>query len=394
MSLSTFTGLPTELLLRILQQLTKPELPTICRTSAQLRSVAAPLLYETIRLGVNFPEEWSCLRTLAFEGNSLGLHVRSLTLLDSRASFPQDLHEEFTELVVNSLLRMPNLREFTYNVCSLLVPEMCAAISAMGFLQRLSIGLPSTSQLASVDTHLVSSLTPHLPDLVYFEINESSARFPAVPHDYESLVGRIISQANQLLELRISQRVQFPLIPYFLSGDTTLPALRSLSCSSASLVNTVSSIQFPNVHTLTLVDWHPPSISPIEPQSFPNLEHFSGHSLLLKDLLSTPRPIRTLKLNGAYYDSSDRIGHEDLGITHAKWSDIEAVLPYLRNSSGPVRKLSFSTRTFVFSDLNTVAHYLTSLETLVIALWASPGNVSEEFLEYCVHGFDWSFDVM
>ncbi|KAI0654032.1 hypothetical protein C8Q70DRAFT_937249 [Cubamyces menziesii] len=397
MAAPSLCTLPYELLNTIAEDLTEEILPSLLLTSKNINNALTPLLYASISL-YDSRTARKCTNTLAKEPQEhhaqrdLAAYVRSFTVRFDAFGLKQGQRARFARSLEGALSRMSGLQHFVFDCVYFGTPKVFnALVNGASRTLRSSSFKPDRPAWwpDGSDADALNNFHPAFPELEAVALTLHSY----VPPAWHAFFRRVLdSRGAHLRRLEIGDDNAPSVAPLFPSPGAW-SALEELVLTAGTTPQAFAG--FPpglNIRKLTLEtslgipQSHPTEdivvLDLVPDYLFPNLEYLSCAYQLLPAFLPAgapmQRPIRTVRLNKAYYDPNGD-AHDSYTQSRVvpEWSNVRKVLKCLSRSAGPVLDLAFYIDWF---DAKTfpaeLVDYIQSIERLVIVLAMEPGNTS------------------
>ncbi|KAI0325883.1 hypothetical protein GY45DRAFT_174850 [Cubamyces sp. BRFM 1775] len=389
--------LPDELLSSIGQETATEALPSLLLTSKSINDVLTPLLYASIAL-YDYETAQMCTNTLAtdpqehYAKRDLAAYVRSFAVQFNYYGLDKELRARFARSLADALSRMCGLQQIVFESVYFGTPKVFMALvrGASRTLRSLSFKTDRPDWWPDgSDANAFDGFRPAFPALTAVKLTLTDG----LPRAWYAFFRDVLaSRGAHLRTLEIGDENAPSVGPLF-PGPDAWSALEELVLTIGTTPDALAG--FPpglNVRKLTLgttlgIPESPPDediivLDPIPAYLFPNLEYLVCAYQLLPAFLPADaprqRPLRTVRLNKAYYDPN---GDAADSFTHSRrapeWSNVRKVLGCLSRSAGPVVDLAFYIDWF---DAKTfpgeLVEYIHSVERLVIVLQQEPGNAA------------------
>lgn len=325
----TLLQLPVELLLYILQNVCKSELPSFALSSRSLGLLATEVLYEDIVLRTPHSAQRCCETISCAEFPCrIGSLVRSLTILPEvhRTYGKEDPGPKLSPLLFHALVRMDGLQHYCCMIPGTLTPDICFALTEKKTLRYLEVnlaanpiispdgllaGIQSRRGTAAFDTsinhtgkstieivHLwdgISPWTSHQFSFLRYALNGKNLKELHIESTREIFVAHLANRTSDILSL--------------LPGDGPLETITNAALSSINSKTLCILRRMTNLRSLTLdvtrhgdLDISATDLS--EPIQVSGLCSRSNLDLLAS-LLQIFTGIRYLRLDGASHRPGD-----------------------------------------------------------------------------------------
>lgn len=375
-----FGDLPVELILHIFSQTPQHEKTLIARSCKAFYEAILPMLYHSIELD-DATAVYQCCETLANDDNRYADLVRvwniaNASLWSLRRQQRLDLRGDFKR----SIERMENLE---YYHCPLYADvDILEIIMTKKHLRSLSIRIQSADPLKPEESASIMSLQPSFPYLHTLKVSCLGYR-PLHP-EYVHLIRHILTtHASQFTSLSllaasgVSEREEF--VRILVPPSLAFPSLKYLSVGCSAL-EPLTAGSIPNVRTLSIHfnDVGSDRQFAIDSDNFRSLEHFTGPSKLISEILRVPRPIKSLLLDGASFPTifdAHRSSPAISMIQAMQWPDLVAIMPLFSRSTGPLHTLALTFMNLDIDDLPILAPHIPTVEVLLICLRENPTNI-------------------
>ncbi|KAI0642140.1 hypothetical protein C8Q79DRAFT_1014010 [Trametes meyenii] len=384
--------LPVELLNAIARLCSLSELSSLILSSRRLHEILTTLLYTSIKL-YDYGTARTCVRTLSTDPASLSLKrdlsslIRSFTMNFSHWGLPPFRKTKLARRLERALGRMSGLQHVALTATYFGTSAIFAAlVRAAGPTLR---SLEFKAEGGDKDADVFAGLLPNLvfPELVSINFPLLGVQPPWIGPFRHILSSRAANVRClkfdwwEALSLLIEDIDAWPCLEELTLGGKGVPfGERTLGGKIAAFSEFPPA---PNLHSLTLLcipdgDEWPQSII-VARDVFPNLEVLACPYQLLPAFLPDgehgQRPIRTVRLNQAYYDEDGGEGDFERDV-QPEWEDLCEALACIPRSAGPIVDLSFFVNWFDCGDLGDDAVlWSRTLERLAIVVYQDPGRI-------------------
>ncbi|KAI0335700.1 hypothetical protein GY45DRAFT_1316396 [Cubamyces sp. BRFM 1775] len=390
---NSLSALPAELLDAIGQVTRDSDLPSLLLGCKAINHALTPLLYASITPN-GFATMQKCADTLAqdpadhYDERDLATFVRSFIVQVQVFKSKRELRARLARSLEGALVRMLGLRHFVLDSSHLGTPKMCIALARgpARTLRTLVFRCEDEGRWPDEsDPNALDGLRPDFPELTSIALSLNDFHLPAWFAFFQHM---LTSRAGHLRTLSLNNLDVLTLQPFFLNPGAW-SALEELTLNMQRPCISLADLPHaPSVRKLTLDTefrvpgdpWLTAEIPGSIPEHLcPNLEHLACPYQLLPLFLPAnaqkPRPIRTVRLNHAYFDPGGEA--EDSFTMYAPaWEDVREALSTLPRSAGPVVDLAFYIYNFdAVTFAAEIVDYVKTLERLVIVLYADPRNV-------------------
>ena len=398
----TLTTLPTELLNIIARDLSKADLASLLLVNKSINDALTPVLYASITIR-SYISGRKCIDVLAadpiehYADRDMATYARSFTVdLKSREYWmKKEVKACFARSLEGAISRMAGLQSFALQSILFGTPKICLALmrSASCTLRSLSFIAETEGRWPDEsDVRALDGFQPELPELTTLSLK--LANF--IPLQFYTFFQHVLTSRSAQLHILSIYDSHNRSVGDLFPNTGAWSALEELDLSIA-ITPTFFDDCPPglNVCKLTLR----PSFCLIEGTStiselpssipahiFPNIQYLACPYQLLPVFLpvsaSSRRPIRTVRLNQAYYDPHGQSVDPFTDGGGPPWSSVRGALNSLPRSAGPVVDLAFYIECF---DAETfpgeLVEYVRTVERLVIVLQREPLNVSATYPE-------------
>ncbi len=380
------SALPIELLSIIGCAITSSDVAALLLVNKPLNDRLTPTLYASVDIADhNIAQD--CIRTLSTApsalafGRDLAALVRSFSMWYYVWFSKQPGKAKLARRLSRAVGRMTGLQHFTLSATDMCSPNVCVALvrAAGPTLRSLHIKPDDEYRWADgSDAGVLRDTRAAFPELtsIWLELAE---RIPWL----EFFQPILTSRAGHLRKLRVALSAAPMLASPLLCSAPAWPHLQELELGvpDAPLATLPST---PNVRKLTL-HWSVPAYAlpqlVLPPGAFPALESLRCPYELLPVFLPAharrQRPIRTVRLNDAYFDEAG-VGNGAFSLAECpNWAAVLEALRCLSRSAGPVTDLSFYVSCFdagLFGE--GLAPCAATLERLLVVLGEDPDRVS------------------
>ncbi|KAH9857307.1 hypothetical protein C2E23DRAFT_856748 [Lenzites betulinus] len=374
-----FSALPAELLQTLGDFLAYADLAAVTLVNKSLNEIYIPTLYANISLS-HHPSARRCIRTLSADpatlarGRDLAPYVRSFMVAYISYQVSPSNKAKSARRLARALRRMSGS---TY--CT---PDIYAALgsgSPAATLRSLNIELhpPSWTKGCDYPAAVCAALRPIFPELTSITIDARDG----VPQEWLTVFSHLFTSRAEHLRAVSFENWNPSIMGSALCDVGVWTSLQELTVElyGPGLERLPPA---PNIRTLNLI-WMPAKEQELQkvvipPDAFPHLEVLACPSNVLSAFLpanaQTPRPIRSVRLDGASYDKPQK--SLNARQIQTRWQDLRAVLPCLSRSACTVTELEFAMDNIYGQDMDVeeLAEFAGSFERLVIMLWTSPSQ--------------------
>ncbi|KAI0654034.1 hypothetical protein C8Q70DRAFT_541997 [Cubamyces menziesii] len=390
----TLSTLPTELLNIIARNFAKADLASLLLVNKSINDALTPLLYASITIR-SYISGQKCIDVLAadptehFADRDMAVYVRSFTVdLKKLKYWRKGVRAAFACSLEGAISRMTGLQSFALQSMFFGTPKICIALmrGASRTLRSLSFTAETERQWPDEsDVRALDGFQPELPELTTLSLK--LANF--IPLQFYTFFQHVLTSRSAQLHILSIYDSHNRSVGDLFPNTGAWSALEELDLSMA-ITPTFFDDCPPglNVCKLTLR----PSFclkegtstiselpSSIPAHIFPNIQYLACPYQLLPAFLpvsaSSRRPIRTVRLNQAYYDPHGQSVDSFTDGGGPPWSSVRGALNSLSRSAGPVVDLAFYIECF---DAETfpgeLVEYVRTVERLVIVLQREPLN--------------------
>jgi len=366
-------ALPLELVLEIFSYSSRSQKARIAQSSKAFYDAILPMLYNSIKLS-NPNTGFLCCKTIATADDKIVSLVRSWEITGFSAWYFSG-HQR-TEFLLNYRESIKRLSSLQYYTCSFFAnADILEIVLSKQSLRFISLSIQSAKTMTAEDYDHIGSLRPTFPHLHTLKIYCSGV-YPS-DAQYARLIQYILfTHSNQFtsLSLQATSERDPNFLQKFIPSNTSFSSLEYLAIEPPGLAHLTSG-SLPNIRKLRIRGNDPLAIGQLSvpTEQFLSLEYYLGPGHLVPHILRTPRPIKTLYLDGAwfptlndYHRSFDPYG--SFVSLNLSWAYITSIMPHFTNSTGPLRTLGLKLGTFDIDELPELASYARTLEVLLICL--------------------------